>query len=223
MTDLIDFPPSADVWAAAVQSHLLDSEKVYRILKDDDARRRYATLTLGGLFERLEQIPALKGLLHLHVCRDTLDFFDDLHRGRDHPWRSLGPFGGLQQYTKVEERARAHALVGVEIMIDAAGSRRGAKKIAFECVAGHAAKAGYDLSPARIKGLYYELQKGRFPHPNLVTTFVSDFWQGNAASGEIARCEHGHPVHRCSETNGGRCANIYAIAETYLPGLFVIV
>ncbi len=208
------------LWAAAMRTYVLNCERVYSSLDTTEARRRYSTLAFAGIFERIEQIPELKGLLGLSVTRDVFDFFDDIHRGRDHPWLSLGPFGGLQHYTKTEERIRTYALIGVEILIEAAGGRRGAKKHAFTVVANAATSAGFKLSAERIKGLYYELQRGSFPHPRLISEFVANFWMGEAGQGSIAVCEHGSPVHRCGMSRGGRCVRIFEAAEAYLPGLF---
>ncbi len=208
------------LWGGALRTYVLKCERVYSSLDTEEARRRYATLAIAGIFERIEHIPELKGLLSLSITRDVFDFFDDIHRGRDHPWRSLGPFGGLQHYTKTEERIRTYALIGVEILIEAAGGRRGAKKQAFTLVAEAAMSAGFELSAKRIKGLYYELQRGSFPHPRLISEFVANFWMGEAGAGSIAVCEHGSPVHRCSMSHDSRCVRIFKAAEAYLPGLF---
>lgn len=221
MTDVTENELSHSPWEWEVQAYLLQCEATYRALGGDTERRRYATLALGGLFERLERIPALNDLLHHRAFRDILDFFEDLHRGRDHSWRSLGPFGGLQKYTTTEERIRVYALAGVEILIEAAGAKRGAKKSSFERIAEVAKASGHDLSAARVKGLYYELQAGRYPHPELVRMFISNFWMGKAAVGEVALCNHGYPVHTCAESKGGRCSDICRVAELYLPGLFM--
>ena len=220
MTDSVNFEADPRKWAFEMQSYLIDCEVNYRAIDSDEGRRRYATLTLSGLLERLEKVPPLKGLLSVHACRDVVFFLEDLHRGRDHAWRSLGPFGGLQQYTMTEQFVRTRALTGVEIIIDALGPRRGAKKFAFEHVSVLAKQAGHDLSAARIKGLYYELQAGRFPHPEFVTHFVSTWWLGQGDPEKIARCDHGHPIHACAQSGGGRCEHILVLADRWLPGLF---
>jgi len=199
-------------WLREMRDFAAQSEFVYHSLESDEERRRYSTAALAGMLERLERMHEMKGVGTLQWVRDHLDFMDDLHRGRDHPWRSLGPFGGLQQYTSAEQRFRVDLLVCLEILIDAVGGGRGSKKEAFAILHDATSSRSLGLSLSRIRGLYFEFQRGAFPHPELVATFTQSYWHNNPPSAGFARCEHGDPVHQCRASDNGRCRDIRGLA-----------
>lgn len=199
-------------WLGEMRDFAAKSEFVYLSLGSDEERRRYSTAALAGMLERLERMPEMKGVGALQWVRDHLDFMDDLHRGRDHPWRSLGPFGGLQKYTSAEQRLRVDLLICLEILVDAIGGARGSKKEAFAILHSVTSSRNLGLSLSRIRGLYFEFQRGEFPHPELVANFTQSYWHNNPPSKAFARCEHGDPVHQCRMSDNGRCRDIRALA-----------
>ena len=212
----------ATAWIAEMRARIMSAEELYRRQVDEEGRRRVATLQLAGIFQQLEGVEDLAGLGNLSSIRDLLDFLDDLHRGREHQWRYLGPFGGNQQYNKEEERFRSGILIAVELYLDALGPRHGHKMRTYRYVAELAQSYGHRISAGRVKTLHHEYVSGRFVGSEFVREFVRSFWfaetVGTARS--PALCDHGFPVQRCLMSQGGRCRDILKLASKFIPGVF---
>jgi len=208
-------------WVRELAQFVIRCDAMYAAQTDAASERRASTICFAGILERLDRISTLKGIGSLPVCRDALDFFDDIERGRDHPWRSLGPFGGAQQLTRSEQRLHAGAMIAVEMLVDAAGNARGAKTRAYEFVSKELADSGRTLSVSTLRGLHRKYRRGELSCEREVQIFLTTFWNPKPEAVERGiLCEHGEPIHSCSTSGGGSCANIARTTEFYIRGIF---
>ncbi|MEE8612481.1 MAG: hypothetical protein V3V60_07880 [Sphingomonas aquatilis] len=211
--------PPAD-WNEEVAKFLIEMNTAFEDLSDPGDHRRAASVVVIGMMERLDRLPSTKGLGGLPVVRGMIDFLQDLHHGRDHPWRSLGPFGGAQQQTQFERRFHAGALIAIEMLVDAYGGKRGSKTKAYEFVSEEMKTCERPMSVSSLRGLHWKYGLGEVPCALEVNMVLDEQWRAGPNAASPIRCPHGDPIHHCSETEGERCFDIIPATEFYVRGIF---
>ncbi|MEH3099831.1 hypothetical protein [Sphingomonas adhaesiva] len=199
---------------------LSDMNTAYEELSDPDDRRRAASIVVVGMMERLDRLPLTKGVGGLPVTRGMIDFLQDLHHGREHPWRSLGPFGGAQQQTQFERRLHAGALIAIEMLVDAYGSKRGSKAKAYEFVSREMKDCDRPMSVSSLRGLHWKYGLGELPCALEVDMVLNEQWRAGPDAKAPIRCLHGDPIHHCEVSDGQRCSEIIPATEFYVRGMF---
>lgn len=211
--------PPAD-WNEEMAKFLVDMNRAYQGFDGPDDRRRAASIMIIGMMERLDRLPLTKGVGGLPVARGMIDFLQDIHHGREHPWRSLGPFGGAQQQTQFERRLHAGALIAIEMLVDAYGSKHGSKARAYEFVSRELKTCERPMSVSSLRGLHWKYGLGELPCAMEVRMFLNEQWHADPDATTPFGCIHGDPIHHCRATDGQRCSEIVNAAEFYVRGMF---
>ena len=86
--------PDPSDWSARLFADLTRKAKAYEGEAGNDQRRYLAACMIGSIVSSLYELPTFREAHVLLPLKDVMIFFEDLRRGRDHPWAHPTKFGG---------------------------------------------------------------------------------------------------------------------------------